>query len=98
MVGESLWNPLFTRSEGLRKNSCLSKLGENFSESQNPFGMFFNGHNLGEPLGKRLCEDLVNFESRLGIFIDQIFGVSKSDWNFVFRCIGAGCGILTPSL
>jgi hypothetical protein len=29
---------------------------------------------LGEPLGKWLCEDFVNFESRLGFFIDQIFG------------------------
>jgi len=40
---------------------------------------------LGEPLGKRLCEDLVNFEKRLGFFIDQIFCVSKSDWNFLSR-------------
>jgi hypothetical protein len=37
---------------------------------------------LGEPLGKELCEDLVNFENRLGFFIDQILGASKSDGNF----------------
>ncbi len=40
---------------------------------------------LGEPLGKRLCEDLVNFAKRLGFFIDQIFGASKSDWIFLKR-------------
>jgi hypothetical protein len=37
---------------------------------------------LGEPLGKRLCEDLVIFENPFRIFIDQIFGGSKSDWIF----------------
>jgi hypothetical protein len=54
----------------------------NSAEYQIPFGMFFNGQMLGEPLGKRLCEDLVNFENPFRIFIDQIFGGSKSDWIF----------------
>jgi hypothetical protein len=40
----------------------------------------------------------VNFEKRLGFFIDQIFGASKSVWNFAFRRIGAGCGIRRPTL
>jgi hypothetical protein len=40
---------------------------------------------LGEPLGKMLCEGLVIFENRFGIFIDQIFGGSKSDWKFLSR-------------
>jgi hypothetical protein len=44
---------------------------------------FLNVQMLGEPLGKKLCEELVNFESRLGFFIDQIFGASKSDWIFL---------------
>jgi hypothetical protein len=34
-------------------------------------------------LGKRLCEGLVVFEKRLGFFIDQNFGASKSDWIFL---------------
>jgi hypothetical protein len=54
-----------------------------FSESQNPFRNFSNVQMLGEPLGKRLCEDLVIFENRFGIFIDQIFGGSKSVWIFL---------------
>jgi hypothetical protein len=29
-----------------------------------------------------VCGGLVIFEKRLGIFIDQIFGGSKSDWIF----------------
>jgi hypothetical protein len=60
--------------------------------------MFFNVQKLGERLGKRLCEDLVNFKKRLGFFIDQIFGTSKSDWNFAFRRNGAGFGIRRPTL
>jgi len=46
---------------------------------------FWRVQMLGEQLGKRLCEDLVNFERRLGFFIDQIFGASKSDWIFLKR-------------
>ena len=41
---------------------------------------------LGEPLGKRLCEGLVIFESRFRNFIDQIFGTSKSGWIFSNCC------------
>jgi len=59
---------------------------------------FSNVQMLGEPLGKKLCEGLVVSEKRLGIFIDQIFGASKSNWIFAFRRIGAGCGILRPTL
>jgi hypothetical protein len=43
---------------------------------------FSNVQRLGERLGKRLCEDLVIFENPFRIFIDQIFGGSKSDWIF----------------
>ena len=43
---------------------------------------FSNVQMLGEHLGKWLCEGLVNFENRFRIFIDQIFGGSKSDWIF----------------
>jgi hypothetical protein len=53
---------------------------------------------LGEQLGIRLWEGLVIFENRLGIFIDQIFGVSKTVWIFAFRRIGAGCRIRRPKL
>jgi len=45
--------------------------------------MFFNVQMFGEPLGKRLCEGLVVFEKRLGLFIDQFFGGSISVSEFL---------------
>jgi len=53
---------------------------------------------LGEPLGKMLCEGLVIFENTFRIFIDQIFGESKSDWNFLKRFDLAECRIRRPTL
>jgi hypothetical protein len=53
---------------------------------------------LGEPLGKMLCGGLVIFEKRLGFFIDQNFGASKSDWIFLKRFDAAWCRIRRPTL
>jgi len=58
-----------------------SKILGNLAELQNPFGIFCDVKMLEEQLEKRLCFGLVIFEKRFGIFINQKFGVSKTDWN-----------------
>jgi hypothetical protein len=71
----------------------VPEAGDVFSNSQNIFLLVLEHLSptdflhpiprlLGEPLGKRLCEGLVNFENRFGFFIDQKIGGSISDRNF----------------
>jgi hypothetical protein len=71
----------------------------NSSESPIPFGMFLGCADAWGTAWEKARSGLVNFESRLGIFIDQIFGASKSDWFFLklplidaFYSPRGGCG------
>lgn len=71
-LGQSPFHGAFLEGE-----YCLE-----FFLNPNPFGMFSDVQMLGEPLGKKVRGGLVIFENHLGLFIDQIFGASKSDWKF----------------
>ena len=71
---------------------------ENLLNTKFHLECFLDVQMLGEPLGKKLCEGLVIFENRFRIFIDQIFGGSKSDWIFWELFELAECRIRRPTL
>ena len=79
------------------KNFWVSKLAEILLNPKFHLEWFWDVQMLWEPLGKMLCEGLVIFKNRFGIFIDQIFGGLKSDWNF-WNCCNEIFLISRPSL
>jgi hypothetical protein len=60
--------------------------------------MFFEWADALGTAWEKALRMIGDFKKRLGIFIDQIFGVSKTVWIFAFRRIGAGCRIRRPKL
>jgi hypothetical protein len=59
----------------------VGSLGD-FSESQIPFGMFFECAEAWGTAWEKARSGLVMFENHLGFFIDQKIGGSISDRNF----------------